>query len=134
MRKLGVDLRIWFVDNGSKRQPVFVGQVLSPRQVRQERRQRSPAERVGHRAEAAALEGAEFGVRVNAVAPGPIETGMLNRFTATADRKASLIAGVPFKRAGKPEEIANAILYLTSDQASFVTGQILSVDGGKSAQ
>src|SRR3984893_10564078 len=48
----------------------------------------------------AALDAAVFGVRVNAVAPGPIETGMLNRFTRTADRKAGLIAGVPLKRAG----------------------------------
>src|SRR5258707_3752288 len=70
---------------------------------------------------AAALEGAEFGVRVNAVAPGPVETEMLNRFTGGADRKAGLIAGVPLKRAGKPEEIAPAIVYLASDNASFGT-------------
>ena len=83
---------------------------------------------------AAALEGAAFGVRVNAVAPGPVETEMLNRFTGGADRKAGLIAGVPLKRSGTPEEIAKAIVFLASDQASFVTGQIVSVDGGKSAQ
>lgn len=83
---------------------------------------------------AAALEGAEFGIRVNAVAPGPTETGMLKRFTGTDDRKAGMIAGVPLKRAGAPQEIADAILFLASDQASFLTGQILSVDGGKSAQ
>jgi NAD(P)-dependent dehydrogenase (short-subunit alcohol dehydrogenase family) len=82
----------------------------------------------------AALEGAAFGVRVNAVAPGPVETEMLNRFTGNADRKAGLVAGVPLKRAGTPEEIAKAIVFLTSDQSSFVTGQIVSVDGGKSAQ
>jgi NAD(P)-dependent dehydrogenase (short-subunit alcohol dehydrogenase family) len=82
---------------------------------------------------AAALEGAAFGVRVNAVAPGPIETELLNRFTGNADRKAGLIAGVPLKRAGKPEEIAQAITYLASDKASFVTGQILGVNGGKTA-
>ena len=83
---------------------------------------------------AAALEAAAYGVRVNAVAPGPVETAMLNRFTGTADRKARLIAGVPLQRAGAPEEIAKAIVFLASDQASFVTGQIVSVDGGKSAQ
>ena len=83
---------------------------------------------------AAALEGAAFGVRVNAVAPGPVETEMLNRFTGDADRKAGLVAGVPLKRAGVPDEIAQAIVFLTSDKASFVTGQIMSVDGGKSAQ
>jgi NAD(P)-dependent dehydrogenase (short-subunit alcohol dehydrogenase family) len=82
---------------------------------------------------AAALEGAPFGVRVNAVAPGPVETDMLTRFTGSADRKAALVAGVPQKRAGTPEEIAATILFLSSDQASFITGQIVSVDGGKSA-
>jgi short-subunit dehydrogenase len=73
---------------------------------------------------AAALEGAEFGVRVNAVAPGPVETEMLNRVTGSADRKAGLIAGVPLKRAGTPDEIAQTIVFLTSDRASFITGQI----------
>jgi NAD(P)-dependent dehydrogenase (short-subunit alcohol dehydrogenase family) len=82
---------------------------------------------------AAALEGAAFNVRINAVAPGPIETEMLNRFTGSADRKAGLIAGVPLKRAGKPDEIAQAIVYLASDKASFVSGQILGVNGGKTA-
>src|SRR2546428_4437389 len=81
----------------------------------------------------AALEAAAFGVRVNAVAPGPIETEMLNRFTGNADRKTGLIAGVPLKRAGKPDEIAQAITYLASDKASFVTGQVLGVNGGKTA-
>jgi NAD(P)-dependent dehydrogenase (short-subunit alcohol dehydrogenase family) len=82
---------------------------------------------------AGALEAAAFGGRVNAVAPGPIDTEMLSRFTATAERKAGLIAGVPLKRAGKPDEIAQAIVFLASDPASFITGQILGVDGGKMA-
>ena len=82
---------------------------------------------------AAALEGAAVGVRVNAVAPGPVETEMLNRFTGSTERKAGLIAGVPLKRSGTPEEIAQAIVFVASDKASFVTGQIISVDGGKSA-
>jgi NAD(P)-dependent dehydrogenase (short-subunit alcohol dehydrogenase family) len=81
----------------------------------------------------AALEGAAFNVRVNAVAPGPINTEMLTRFTGSADRKAGLIASVPLKRAGKPDEIAQAIVFLASDKASFITGQILGVDGGKKA-
>jgi len=81
----------------------------------------------------AALEGAAFNVRVNAVAPGPIDTEMLNRFTGSADRKAGLIASVPLKRAGKPDEIAQAIIFLASDKASFITGHILGVDGGKKA-
>ncbi|MDB5781653.1 SDR family oxidoreductase, partial [Caballeronia mineralivorans] len=63
----------------------------------------------------AALEAAAFGVRVNAVAPGPVETAMLDRLTVTAERKAAYIAGVPLKRAGTPEEIADAIAFLSSD-------------------
>jgi NAD(P)-dependent dehydrogenase (short-subunit alcohol dehydrogenase family) len=81
----------------------------------------------------AALEAAGSGVRVNAVAPGPTNTGMLTRFTGTAERKATLQSGVPLGRIGQPEEIARAIVFLASDAASFVTGQIVSVDGGKSA-
>jgi len=81
----------------------------------------------------AALEGAPFGVRVNAVAPGPIETAMLDRFTGNADRKAGLVAGVPLKRAGRPQEIADAIVFAASDKASFITGQIINVNGGKTA-
>ena len=78
----------------------------------------------------AALEAAVFGVRVNAVAPGPIETEMLNRFTGSAERKAGLIAGVPLKRSGTPEEIAQTALFLAADESSFVTGSSLAVDGG----
>ena len=83
---------------------------------------------------AAALEVAESGVRVNVVAPGPIETGMLNRFTGTAEKKAALVAGVPVKRVGTPEEIAQTILFVASDKASFITGASIAVDGGKLAR
>jgi NAD(P)-dependent dehydrogenase (short-subunit alcohol dehydrogenase family) len=58
---------------------------------------------------------------------------MLNRFTGTAERKAGLVAGVPMQRAGTSDEIASVIVFLASAKASFTTGQILSVDGGKSA-
>jgi NAD(P)-dependent dehydrogenase (short-subunit alcohol dehydrogenase family) len=81
----------------------------------------------------AALEAAAFGVRVNAVAPGPIETAMLDRFTGNADRKAGLVAGVPLKRAGQPEEIADAVVFVSSAKASFITGQVVAVNGGKTA-
>ena len=83
---------------------------------------------------AAALEAAGSGVRVNVVAPGPIETGMLNRFTGTDDRKAGLVAGVPLQRTGRPEEIAQTIVFLSSDKAPFITGASFAVDGGKTAQ
>jgi len=82
----------------------------------------------------AALEAAGAGVRVNAVAPGPIDTGMLTRFTGTDERKAGLLSTVPLERLGKPEEIAETILFLSSDKASFNTGAIFSADGGKAAQ
>jgi NAD(P)-dependent dehydrogenase (short-subunit alcohol dehydrogenase family) len=82
----------------------------------------------------AALEAAASGVRVNAVAPGPVDTEMLSRFTGTADRKAGLVAGVPLKRMGRPDEIAQTIVFLASDKAPFLTGQVIGVDGGKMAQ
>jgi NAD(P)-dependent dehydrogenase (short-subunit alcohol dehydrogenase family) len=81
----------------------------------------------------AALEAAPFNVRVNAVAPGPIDTDMLTRFTGTDDRKAAQMAGVPLKRLGQPHEIADAILFLASGQATFITGQIIDINGGKTA-
>jgi len=81
----------------------------------------------------AALEAAASGVRINLVAPGPVETGMLKRFTGTDERKASLAATVPLKRIGRPEEIAQTITFLASDKASFITGASYLVDGGKTA-
>lgn len=81
----------------------------------------------------AALEVAASGVRVNAVAPGPTETGMLDRFTGTPENKAALAATVPLGRNASPDEITGAVLFLASDAASYVTGQIVSVDGGKTA-
>jgi NAD(P)-dependent dehydrogenase (short-subunit alcohol dehydrogenase family) len=82
----------------------------------------------------AALEAAPSGVRVNMVAPGPIDTEMLKRFTGTDEKKAGLTATVALKRLGRPEEVAQAIVFLASDKASFITGASYSVDGGKSAQ
>jgi NAD(P)-dependent dehydrogenase (short-subunit alcohol dehydrogenase family) len=81
----------------------------------------------------AALEAAAFGVRVNAVAPGPTETAMLDRLTGSAEKKAAFFAAVPLKRGGKPEEIADAIVFVASDKAAFITGQIIRVNGGKTA-
>jgi NAD(P)-dependent dehydrogenase (short-subunit alcohol dehydrogenase family) len=81
----------------------------------------------------AALEAAGSGVRVNAVAPGPTDTGMLTRFTGTPENKAALASGVPLGRIGEPDEIARAIVFVASSGASFMTGQIVTVDGGKTA-
>lgn len=78
----------------------------------------------------AALEGSGAQVRVNAIAPGPIQTEMFDRFAKTEAGKAALINMVPLKRAGTPEEIAQTIVFLASDAASYITGQIYTVDGG----
>ncbi|MDG0856252.1 SDR family NAD(P)-dependent oxidoreductase [Roseateles puraquae] len=83
----------------------------------------------------AALEGAAAGVRVNAVAPGPVQTEMLDRFTGgNEDAKSGFLASLPARRAGSPEEIAQTILFLASDKARFLTGQCVNVDGGFTAQ
>jgi NAD(P)-dependent dehydrogenase (short-subunit alcohol dehydrogenase family) len=58
---------------------------------------------------------------------------MLSRFTGTPERKAGLVGGVPLKRVGRPEEIAQTIVFLASDKASFSTGATVAVDGGKIA-
>jgi NAD(P)-dependent dehydrogenase (short-subunit alcohol dehydrogenase family) len=80
-----------------------------------------------------ALEIAKSGIRVNAVAPGPTDTGMLTRFTGTPENKAALVAGVPMGRLGLSEELADAIVFIASDEASFITGHVLNVDGGHTA-
>jgi NAD(P)-dependent dehydrogenase (short-subunit alcohol dehydrogenase family) len=80
-----------------------------------------------------ALETVKSGVRVNSVAPGPIDTGMLTRFTGTPENKAALVTTVPMDRLGRSEEVANAIVFIASDEASFITGHVLDVDGGKAA-
>jgi NAD(P)-dependent dehydrogenase (short-subunit alcohol dehydrogenase family) len=80
-----------------------------------------------------ALELATSGIRVNGVAPGPTDTGMLTRFTGTPENKAALVAGVPMRRLGLSEEVANAIVFIASDEASYITGHFLNVDGGHSA-
>ena len=79
-----------------------------------------------------ALELAKSGIRVNAVAPGPTDTGMLTRFTGAPENKAALVTTVPMGRLGVSEELADAIVFIASDDASFITGHVLNVDGGKS--
>jgi NAD(P)-dependent dehydrogenase (short-subunit alcohol dehydrogenase family) len=78
----------------------------------------------------AALEVAATDVRVNVVAPGTTDTGMLTRFASTDENKAALVATVPFKRLATPEEIANVIVFVASAKASYMTGASIPVDGG----
>ena len=81
----------------------------------------------------AAMELAEFGIRINAVAPGPIETErtakLFEQLRETSDYSPHKL--VPMRRIGQPREIADAVLYLASDEASYVTGTTLSVAGGR---
>ena len=78
----------------------------------------------------AALEVAANGVRVNVVAPGTTDTGMLTRFTSTDQNKAALVSTVPVKRMATSEEIAHVIAFVASENASYMTGSSIPVDGG----
>ena len=75
-----------------------------------------------------AQELGSVGVRVNAVAPGFIDTDMTDELSDSV--KASMLATVPMQRLGKPEEVANAVGFLASDLASYITGETLHVNGG----
>ena len=79
----------------------------------------------------AAIELAGTGIRVNIVGPGPTETRMFNHFAQNQENKSSFLEGhIPAKRIGTPEEIANAIVFISSDRASYIIGASLAVDGG----
>jgi NAD(P)-dependent dehydrogenase (short-subunit alcohol dehydrogenase family) len=81
-----------------------------------------------------ALEVATQGIRVNAVAPGPIDTGMLDRFTGNDPAaKQGMGATMPLQRVGRPEEVAQAIVFLALSKSGYITGHSLSVDGGAAA-
>ncbi|MEV6426079.1 glucose 1-dehydrogenase [Streptomyces sp. NPDC051662] len=81
----------------------------------------------------AALEVATDGIRVNAVAPGAVATGGLDIFTGGEEASAALAAGVPMGRLAHVDEIADVITFLTSNKARFITGQIVAVNGGRTA-
>jgi NAD(P)-dependent dehydrogenase (short-subunit alcohol dehydrogenase family) len=83
----------------------------------------------------AALEGASSGVRVNAVAPGPVATDMLDRFVGrNEDAKAGFLGSIPAKRAATVDEIAETIVFIASAKVPYLTGQSSAVDGGYTAQ
>jgi len=75
------------------------------------------------------FEGAPYGIRANAISPGPIETEMAESLF-TSERRQFLESVIPLKRLGRTEEIADAAVFLCSDEASYITGEILEVDGG----
>lgn len=79
----------------------------------------------------AALDLATDGIRVNAVCPGVVDTEMITRFThGEQEAESALVAMEPMGRMGRPEEIADAVVWLCSDRSSFTTGQAIAVDGG----
>lgn len=83
---------------------------------------------------AASMEYGRSGVRINAVFPGIIETPMTKNLKESQDLLNQMVAMTPLQRLGQPEDVANAVLYLASDESSFITGIELVVDGGYSAQ
>ena len=83
----------------------------------------------------AALEGAAIGIRVNAVAPGPVATDMLDRFVdSNEEAKARFLDSMPAKRAAEVDEIVQTILFIAGNKARYLTGQSIAVDGGYTAQ
>ena len=99
---------------------------------------------IGQLTKSTALDYAEYGIRVNCVCPGAIDTplceGAIKNFTTkyTTESVESLLQKVqekhPLNRLGKPEEVANVILFVCSNEASFITGSLISIDGGYVAQ
>ncbi|RJS60379.1 SDR family oxidoreductase [Bacillus sp. PK3_68] len=83
---------------------------------------------------AAATQYGRAGIRVNAVFPGIIETPMTKNLEATKGYVEQMVAATPLQRLGQPEDIANAVLFLASDESSYITGAELVIDGGFSAQ
>ncbi|MEY2532333.1 MAG: 2-hydroxycyclohexanecarboxyl-CoA dehydrogenase [bacterium] len=134
VNNVGIDRFGWFVDNG-----VIVSVASEAGRVGSQGSATYSAAKAGviGFTKAIARESARFGVRCNAVAPGPIETPLLNsapeQLGALGERlKQGMIAATAMRRIGEPEQVAAAIAFLASDDASYVTGQTLNVSGGLS--
>lgn len=84
-------------------------------------------------AEAMSLELAPLGIRVNTIAPGAIDTPMVAEVKQDMKTLEASLAKIPLGRMGKPEEISNAVLFLASDESSYMTGSVVVVDGGWTA-
>jgi len=80
--------------------------------------------------EALALELAPYNIRVNAISPGAIETPMIDPLKSDPKMMERVLARVPLGRVGKPEEVSNLVLFLASDQSSYITGSTVVIDGG----
>jgi NAD(P)-dependent dehydrogenase (short-subunit alcohol dehydrogenase family) len=80
--------------------------------------------------EAMALELAPFGIRVNAISPGVIETPMIDPIKKDPNQEKAVLARVPLRRVGKPEEVSNLVVFLASDASSYMTGADVVIDGG----
>ncbi len=80
--------------------------------------------------EALAMDLAPYNIRVNAIAPGVIDTPMVDPVKANKEGMETLLQRIPLKRMGRPEEISSAVLFLASDASSYMTGTVIPVDGG----
>ena len=80
--------------------------------------------------ETLAVEGASLGINVNSIAPGAIDTPMVGAANIPKEAMNAMMQGIPLKRMGKPEEVSAAVVFLASDEASYITGATLYVDGG----
>jgi len=78
-----------------------------------------------------ALEMAAYGVRVNGIAPGAIETEMNKDVLESNWKKSEVIARIPMRRMGNPDEVADLVMFLISEKAKYITGEIISIDGGR---